>query len=170
MPSSTPAWLFDAYPHPRRSALVVWVRHGSTTTKRSVPYQPEFCLKADQEPLETAERLLAGDPRVASTRRDRTALWLRGPPYEVLRVKPRRLQDTWAVARDLRKATRTKGFLSFDVDHSQESRWMHSQGLWSMCRLHVGAGGPELRLAGEEQPNGEGVLGRWRTDYPDPGL
>src|SRR5688572_19633739 len=153
MPSSTPAWLFDAYPHPTRSALVVWVRHGSSTTKRFVPYQPEFCLKADQEPLEAAERLLAKDPRVESTRRDRTRLWLRGPLHEVLRVKPKRLQDTWRVATDLRKLTKTKGFLFFDVDHSQESRWMHSQGLWSMCRLHVGADGPELKLAEGE--------GRW---------
>lgn len=142
--------------------MAVWVRHGSTTTKRLVPFQPEFCLTADQEPLEAAERILAADPRVASTRRDRTALWLRGPLHEVLRVKPKRLQDTWAVARDLRKATRTKGFLFFDVDHSQESRWMHSQGLWSMCRLHVGLAGPELRLAAGED--------RWAVDYPDPGL
>jgi DNA polymerase-2 len=162
VPSPTPAWLFDAYPHPRRSALVAWVRHGSTTTKRFIPFQPEFCLKADQEPLEAAERLLAKDPRVASMRRDRTALWLRGPPHEVLRVRPRRMQDTWAVARDLRKATRTKGFLFFDVDHGQESRWMHAQGLFSMCRLHVGPDGPELRLAEGED--------RWTHDYPDPGL
>lgn len=150
--------------------MAVWVRHGSTTTKRFVPWQPEFCLKADQEPLETAERLLAKDPRVESTRRDRTALWLRGPLHEVLRVRPKRMQDTWAVARDLRKATRTKGFLFFDVDHGQESRWMHSQGLFSMCRLHVGPQGPEMRLAAEEGPDAEGVLGRWRIDYPDPGL
>lgn len=140
----------------------MWVRHASRTTKRFVPFQPEFCLKADQQPLEAAERLLAKDPRVESTRRDRTALWLRGPQHEVLRVKPKRMQDTWAVARDLRRATRTKGFLFFDVDHGQESRWMHSQGLWSMCRLHVGPQGPELRLAQGED--------RWSVDYPDPGL
>ena len=174
MPSETPAWLFDAYPHPTRSALVVWVRHASTdpsspssnarprTTKRFVPYQPEFCLKADQEPLETAELLLSKDPRVESTRRDRTRLWLRGPLHEVLRVKPKRLQDTWRIATDLRKLTKTKGFLFFDVDHSQESRWMHSQGLWSMCRLQMGPDGPELKLAAGEQ--------RWTHDYPDPGL
>jgi DNA polymerase elongation subunit (family B) len=141
---------------------VLWVRHGSTTTRRLAPYQPEFCLRADQEPLAAAERLLAADPRVEATRRDRTALWLRGPPHEVLRVRPRRFQDTWAVARDLRRATRTKGFLFFDVDHAQESRWMHAQGLFSMCRLHVGPAGPELRLADGED--------RWAHDYPDPGL
>jgi len=149
---------------------VVWVRHGSTTTKRFVPYQPEFCLAADQEPLETAERLLAQDPRVAGVRRDRTALWLRGPLHEVLRVRPARLQDTWAVARDLRRATATTGFLFFDVDHGQESRWMHSKGLFSMCRLHVGPAGPELELAAEEGRGPEGELGRWRIDYPDPEL
>jgi DNA polymerase-2 len=141
---------------------VAWVRHGSRTTKHLVPFQPEFCLKADLEPLAVAERLLAADPRVQAVRRDRTALWLRGPLHEVLRVRPKRLQDTWAVARDLRRATQTKGFLFFDVDHSQESRWMHAQGLFSMCRLHVGADGPELRLAEGED--------RWTHEYPDPGL
>ncbi|MFA5944996.1 MAG: DNA polymerase domain-containing protein [Candidatus Thermoplasmatota archaeon] len=39
---------------------------------------------------------------------------------------------------------------------------MHSQGLWSLCRLHVGDSGPELRLAEGED--------RWTHDYPDPGL
>lgn len=39
---------------------------------------------------------------------------------------------------------------------------MHSQGLWSMCRLRVGPDGPELKLAEGEE--------RWTHDYPDPGL
>ncbi|HUR25712.1 MAG TPA: DNA polymerase domain-containing protein [Candidatus Thermoplasmatota archaeon] len=72
------------------------------------------------------------------------------------------MQDTWRIATDLRKLTKTKGFLFFDVDHSQESRWTHSQGLWSLCRLHVGADGPELRLAAGED--------RWTHHYPDPAL
>lgn len=131
-------------------------------TKRFVPYQPEFCLKADQLPLEEAERLLREDLRVESMWRDRTKLWLRGPLHDVLRVKPKRMQDTWRIATDLRKATKTKGFLFFDVDHSQESRWMHSRGLWSMCRLRVGPDGPELKPAADED--------RWTYDYPDPGL
>jgi DNA polymerase II len=140
-------------------------------TKHFVPYRPEFCLKADQMPLEEAERLLAKDARVESMRRDRARLWLRGPLHDVLRVRPKRMQDTWAVATDLRRLTKTKGFLFFDVDHSQESRWMHSRGLWSMCRLEpaeVGdaasasaSGFPFTLAAGED---------RWAHDYPDPGL
>ncbi|MEA3166952.1 MAG: polymerase [Thermoplasmata archaeon] len=148
----------------------MWVRQGSSTTKRFIPYQPEFCLKSDQEPLEVAERLLAKDQRVESMRRDRTRLWLRGPLHDVLRVKPKRMQDTWAVARDLRRLTKTKGFLFFDVDHSQESRWMHSQGLWSMCRLKTrpqpgqpGAADEALLERAEDED-------RWTHDYPDPGL
>lgn len=162
MPSSTQAWLFDAYPHPRQSALVVWVKHGSTTTKRLVPYQPDFCLARDQLPLDEAERLLAQDSRVAATWRDHTALWLRGPTQEVLRVRPHRLHETWAIARDLRRATHTKGFRFFDVDHAPESRWLHAAGLWSLCRLAVDAGTPTLRLAPGED--------RWTYDYPNPGL
>ena len=55
MPSPTPAWLFDVYPHPRRSSLIVWVKHGSKTYRHTVPYRPDFCVRADAEPLETAE-------------------------------------------------------------------------------------------------------------------
>lgn len=127
-----------------------------------MPYQPSFCVASDQEPLSAAEALLAKDARVARTWRARTRLWLRGPFQEVLRVQPRRFQDTWAVATALRRATRTKGFLFFDVDHSPESRWMHAHGLWSMCRLHVGPDGPELRPAAGED--------RWSVEYPDPEL
>jgi DNA polymerase II len=162
MPSQTPAWLFDAYPHPRLSSLVVWVKHGSRVYKRYVPYRPEFCLRADSEPLEAAERLLAQDERVEAVWRDRAVLWLRGPSQDVLRVRPKRLQDIHAVATRLRRATRTKGFLFFDVDHQAECRWMHAQGLFSMCRLHVGPDGPELRQAPGED--------RWSLDYPDPRL
>ncbi len=157
------AWLFDVYPHPRLSALVVWIRQGRSTTKRLVPYQPEFCLQSDQEPLATAERMLAEDPRVEATRRDRVKLWLRGPEHEVVRVKPKRLQDTWRIATDLRRATKTKGFRFFDIDHSHESRWTHEQGLWNLCRLHLDAEGRvELKPAQGED--------RWTLDYPDPGL
>ncbi|MFO1533183.1 MAG: DNA polymerase domain-containing protein [Thermoplasmatota archaeon] len=157
-----PAWLFDCYPHPRRSGLVVWVKHGGTCSKRFVPYHPGFCVASDQQPLEVAERLLAGDGRVEATWRGRARLWLRGPLQEVVRVRPKRFQDTWGIATDLRKATKTTGFLLFDVDHSQESRWMHAQGLWSMCRLQVGPDGPILKVAEDED--------RWGVEYPDPGL
>lgn len=153
----------------------MWVRHASSTTKHHVPYQPEFCVASDQEPLETAEGLLAADARVESVRRDQTRLWLRGPLHDVLRIKPKRLQDTWGVATDLRKATKTKGFLFFDVDHSQESRWMHSRGLWSLCRLSVSSGeGQEEAKSGWTEGNTHFRLAegesRWTYDYPDPGL
>lgn len=127
-----------------------------------MPYRPSFCLAADQQPLEVAERILAEDPRVEATWRGRTRLWLRGPLQEVLRVRPHRLQDTWRIATDLRKRTRTTGFLLFDVDHAPESRWMHERGLWSMCRLQVGPSGPILKPAEGDE--------RWSVHYPDPGL
>jgi DNA polymerase-2 len=156
------AWLFDVYPHPRRSALVVWIKHGGSVTKRLVPYHPSFCVKPETQRLEQAEAILAQDKRVARTWRATTRLWLNGPEQEVLRVQPKRLQDTWSVATDLRKRTHTKGFLFFDVDHTQECRWMHSQGLWSMCRLRVGPRGPELSAAEEDA--------RWTVHYPNPDL
>ncbi len=162
MPSPTQAWLLDVSTHPTRSCLVVWVKHGLQTTKRYVPYQPSFCVASDQEPLEAAQRLLAEDKRVEAVWRDTASLWLRGPAQEVLRVKPKRFQDTWSIATDLRRRTHTKGFLFFDVDHSQECRWMHEQGLWSMCRLVVGPDGPELKPHPEDD--------RWTVDYPDPDL
>lgn len=156
------AWLFDVYPHPRQSALVVWVWHEGRATKRVVPYQPDFCVAAREEPLETAEKALRHDPRVERMWRSKSRLWLRGPEQEVLRVRPKRLQDIFAVASDLRKATHTTGFEFYDVDHSPESRWTHAQGLWVMCRLHVGPKGPELRPAAGED--------RWEIEYPTPGL
>ncbi|MGQ0536307.1 MAG: hypothetical protein ACT4PT_09565, partial [Methanobacteriota archaeon] len=132
MSSKTPAWLFDAYPDARRSSLIVWVKRGSTVERRLVPYRPEFAVAPDAAPLSLAEEILADDPRVEKTWRDVATLWLRGPQKPVLRVRPRRLQDLHAVATDLRKKTRTKGFLFFDVDHAPESRWMHEQHLFSM--------------------------------------
>ena len=127
-----------------------------------MPYRPSFCVAADQQPLDVAERILRDDPRVEATWRDRARLWLRGPAQEVLRVRPHRLQDTWGVATDLRRRTRTTGFLMFDVDHSPESRWMHEAGLWSMCRLQSGPAGPLLRADPADD--------RWSLDYPDPEL
>jgi len=162
MSSPKPAWLFDAYPHPRLSSLVVWVKHGSRVYKRYVPYRPDFCLRADAESLDAAERYLQEDDAVDTVWRDRTKLWLQSEPEEVLRVRPRRLQDLHAVATRLRRRTHTKGFLFFDVDHQAESRWMHSKGIFSMCRLHVGPDGPEWRLADGED--------RWTLDYPNPDL
>lgn len=158
--ASAPAWLFDVYPHPKRSVLVVWTLHAGRMERRHVPYQPDFCVKAETCTLEEAERLLAEDPRVEATWRDTAALWLRSEPQPVLRVRPKRLQDVHAVASDLRRRTKTTGFRFFDVDHAPEARWMHREGLFSMCRLHVGPDGPELRLAEGE--------GRWTLDYPDP--
>lgn len=162
MPLPTPAWLFDAYPHPRSSSLIVWVKQGSKTYRYTVPYKPEFCLKAEAEPLEAAQRMLLKDPRVESTWRDRTRLWLRGPLEDVLRVRTNRLQDLYFVAQDLRRATKTKGFLFFDVDHQPESRWMHSRGLFAMCRLKTGHGRPLLEIEPSED--------RWTIDYPNPEL
>jgi DNA polymerase II len=162
MPLPTPAWLFDAYPHPRQSSLIVWVKHGSKTLRLTVPYQPEFCIKAEASPLEEAQAILAKDPRVERTWHDEARLWLKGPLEPVLRVRTRSLHDIVHVATDLRRATRTKGFLFFDVDHQPESRWMHEQGLFSMARLEVGPEGPRLRRAPQED--------RWSIDYPDPRL
>lgn len=156
------AWLFDVYPHPRHSALVVWVKRGDSVTRRLVPYRPGFCIASDHQPLEVAERLLREDKRVDSMWRARTRLWLRGPLQEVLRVRPKRFQDTWSIATDLRKRTKTTAFLFFDVDHSQECRWMHERKLWSMCRLQTGPDGPILEAAQDDD--------RWSVDYPDPGL
>lgn len=161
MPAA-PAWLFDAYPHPRESSLVVWVKQGARTYRHVVPYRPEFCVKAEAQPLEAAERMLREDPRVDSMRRDRQRLWLRGPEEEVLRVRPHNLHDVYFIAQDLRKATKTKGFLFFDVDHQPESRWMHSLGLFSMCRLGPDARHGILRAAAGED--------RWTLDYPNPEL
>lgn len=157
------AWLFDAYVHPKKSGIVVWIKRGRHVGKRFIPWTPEFCIRSEQDPLERAQRLLRSDPRVATIRRDKAILWLRGPEQEVLRVAPKRIQDTWALATDLRKRTQTKGYLFYDVDHGQESRWMHSQGLWSMCQLHISPRGVELRPAQAEK-------GRWDLDYPNPDL
>lgn len=140
----------------------MWVKHGSRVFPRVVPYRPDFCVAPDQEPLETAERLLLEDPRVEATWRARSRLWLRGPEQEVLRVRPRRLQDLYAVANDLRRKTHSKGFLFFDVDHQAESRWMHERGLFAMCRLRVHGGEPLWKLAPDED--------RWTVDYPEAGL
>ncbi len=157
-----PAWLFDAYPHPSRSSLVVWVKHGAKTWKRVVPYQPDFCVKPDAATLDEAERILRDDSRVESLWRSASRLWLEGPQEPVLRVRPKRFQDIHSVATALRRKTRSKGLVFFDVDHQPESRWMHANGLFSMCRLHVGPHGPTLRLAEDED--------RWTLDYPDPDL
>jgi DNA polymerase II len=160
--SSTPAWLFDAYPHPRDSTLIVWIKHGSKVYRHTVPYQPDFCLRADAEPLAVAERLLLEDKRVEATWRAKSRLWLRGPQEDVLRVQPKNLHNLYFVAQDLRRATKTKGFLFFDVDHQPESRWMHSQGLFAMCRLKVEGQRPILKRHPEED--------RWAIDYPNPEL
>ncbi|MBI4393498.1 MAG: hypothetical protein HY556_06850 [Euryarchaeota archaeon] len=143
--------------------------------KRLVRYQPEFAVRAEAEPLETAEDVLKLDERVESMRRDETALWLRGPKEPVLRVRPRRFQDTFSIATRLRKETHTKGFLFFDVDHQAESRWMHSQGLFSMCRLdpdRLMERGSDARSSSALE-HGLGLYDgedRWTFDYPDPGL
>jgi len=156
------AWLFDAYVHPKRSAIVVWIKHGNSVTKRIIAYKPTFLVQSDTKDLGTAERLLAEDPRVEATWRDESRLWLRGDPMPVLRILPKRMQDTHGIASRLRQRTHTKGFVFYHVDHAQECRWMHERGLFSMCRLHVGAHGPELRLAEGED--------RWMLMHPDPGL
>ncbi|HEX9709534.1 MAG TPA: hypothetical protein VGB42_06160, partial [Candidatus Thermoplasmatota archaeon] len=70
----TPAWLFDAYPHPRRSSLMVWVKRGGATRRLEVPYRPDFCVRADAAPLSFAERVLEADPRVESFERARRRL------------------------------------------------------------------------------------------------
>jgi DNA polymerase II len=142
--------------------LTVWVKHGSRVGKRHVPYQPSLLLRPEVQDLEATQRLALEDARVAAVARERRVLWLGGEPEEVLRVQPRRLQDLWGVARDLRRAAQTVGHLAFDVDEQAESRWMHEHGLFSMCRLAVGPQGPELRRAPDED--------RWSLDYPDPGL
>jgi DNA polymerase-2 len=142
--------------------LVAWVKHGSRTLRFEVPYFPDFCVRSDVLPIEAAEAALARDGRVAQVRRARQRLWLQGGEEEVLKVTPRRLQQTFAVARDLRRETKTKGFLFFDVDHQPESRWMHARGLFTMCRLKVGDRGVELALAEGED--------RWSVDYPNPEL
>ncbi|MBI2078372.1 MAG: hypothetical protein HYT80_08415 [Euryarchaeota archaeon] len=160
--TAAPAWLFDVYPHPRESSLIVWVKEGSKTYRHEVPYRPEFCVKADSLPLEAAERLLKDDARVERTWRDKSRLWLRGPEEDVLRVRTWNLHDVYFVAQDLRKATKTKGFLFFDVDHQPESRWMHSKGLFAMCRLHPDARSGLFRIAKGED--------RWMIDYPNPEL
>ncbi|HEX9709336.1 MAG TPA: DNA polymerase domain-containing protein, partial [Candidatus Thermoplasmatota archaeon] len=86
-------------------------------------------------------------------------LWLRGPDEEVLVVHPRSLHHLIPVATRLRRASRTKGFLFFDVDHQAESRWAHSAGLFLMCRLSPGR---KLALAPGED--------RWTLHYPTPQL
>lgn len=140
----------------------MWVKHGSRTLRSEVPYFPEFCVMSDAVPLEAAEAVLKADRRVAKVERTRARLWLRGPEEDVLKVTPRSLQQTFAVARDLRRATKTKGLVFFDVDHQPESRWMHARGLFPMCRLKVGEHGAELALAQGED--------RWSLDYPNPQL
>lgn len=162
MSMSTPAWLFDVYPHPRESSLIVWVKHGSKISRLTVPYQPEFCIRADAERLEVAERLLFEDKRIEATWRAQTKLWLRGPEEEVLRVQPKNFHDLYFAAQDLRKKTKTKGFLFFDVDHQPESRWMHSKNLFAMCRLKVEGGRPKLEVHPDEA--------RWSIHYPNPQL
>lgn len=177
--------LFDVYPHPHRSALVAWVHEVDDAGRRRVskhfiPYHPDFCVKSQTQRLEVAEAILRKDKRVESFWRAKSRLWLRGPEEEVLRVRPKRLQDVWAIATDLRRATHTKGFLFYDVDHSPESRWMHAEGLWNLCRLERVGDSPEgaparsqprsasshtafpFRLAAGED--------RWTVDYPDPDL
>ncbi len=158
------AWLFDVYPHPTQSKLVVWTKHGEQVEKRLVDYQPHFCIKAEAEPLDVAERILADDKRVARFWRDRTALWLRGPEHEVLRIQPKRLQQMHAVAQDLRRATKSKGYLFFDVDNQPESRWMHENGLWTMCRLAVDGGQIVWPLCAHSSDE------RFTIDYPTPDL
>ncbi len=158
------AWLFDVYPHPRKSALIVWIKHGAGASKHLVPYQPTFCIKAEAETLEKAQTLMADDSRVAATWFDETALWLRGPKHRVLRIQPKRFQETTRIATDLRKATKSKGYLFFDVDNQPESRWMHEQGLWSMCRLALDGDGVAWPL--RPHPDDE----RFTINYPDPGL
>ncbi|MGB0651765.1 MAG: DNA polymerase domain-containing protein [Thermoplasmatota archaeon] len=161
--SEAHAWLFDCYPHPRRSAIVLWIKHGAKVTKRVVPYQPDFCLRAEHAPLAEAEAWLAKDDRVAATWRSRCALWLRGPEEPVLRVRPKSLHDVHALATDLRRAFRSKGFTFFDVDNQPESRWLHDHGLWPMCRLAVDdQGRPLLEAAADEE--------RFTHEYPTPDL
>ena len=162
MPLKTHAWLFDAYPHPRRSSLVVWVKHGLRMHRREVEYRPAFCVLPDALPLEAAEAALEGDGRVMELRRVKRSVWLRGGEVEVLEVRPWNFHHIIPVATELRRATRTKGFLFFDVDHQPESRWMHGQGLFPMCRLTVGPGGPTLERDPEED--------RFSLDYPTPDL
>lgn len=162
-PQSIPAYLFDVYPHPRLSSLVVWIKQGRRVTKRLVPYQPDFCIRAEEWRLEDAERLLADDERVEKTWHDTASLWLRAPPEPVLRVRPKRLQDLFSVATRLRRLSETKGFRFYDVDNQPESRWMHEQGLWTMCRLKLDdAGRPLLEVADDED--------RFTYDYTDPDL
>ncbi len=162
MPPVDP-WLFDVYPHPRQSKLVVWVKQGRRVSKQLVDYQPHFCVKAEQEPLAQAEAHLALDQRVARTWRDEQVLWLRGEPEPVLRVQPKRMQAMHSVATDLRRTTRCKGFTFYDVDNQPESRWMHENHLFTMCRLDTDSSGqPLLKPAPHED--------RWLLHYPDPGL
>ncbi|MHB8587181.1 MAG: DNA polymerase domain-containing protein [Thermoplasmatota archaeon] len=169
MPSSKPAWLFDVYPHPTRSSLLVWVKHGSRTYRREIPYQCDFLLRADAAPLEVAEDLLKADPRVERMERARARLWLQTPDEEVLRVRPFNLHDIHWIATDLRKATDTKGFLFFDVDHAPESRWMHANGLFAMCRIDPASltQDPRSTPAPPRLYDGED---RWTLDYPSPPL
>ena len=137
----------------------MWVKLGSRMHRSFVPYRPDFCVKAETSTLEEAERWLARDPRVESTWRAKQSLWLRGPPEPVLRVRPKRLSSLHAVATDLRRATRTKGLLFFDVDHDPACRWAHERGLFFLCRLRVLPSGPVLAIAPDED--------RWTFGYPD---
>lgn len=143
--------------------MVVWVRHGSRTTKRLVPYRLDFCIKAEASSLAHAERLLQGDDRIEATWRDTARLWLRGPEEPVLRIRPKRFQDLHAVATDLRRATRSKGYTFYDVDDQPESRWMHQEGLWPMCRLRLDGDGRPLLQAAEDED-------RFTCDHPTPDL
>src|SRR6267143_4778813 len=162
MHSPTPAWLFDVYPDLHQSRLIVWVKHGSRTVRLTVPYRPAFCLRAEAEPLDTAEALLRKDARVESFMRVKRQLWLRAPAEEVLEVRPWNLHQIIPVATELRRKTHTKGLLFFDVDHQPESRWMHANGLFAMCRLRMSGSQPVLALAEGED--------RWGLSYPTPEL
>ncbi|HUR61000.1 MAG TPA: DNA polymerase domain-containing protein [Candidatus Thermoplasmatota archaeon] len=128
-------FLLDVYPHPTRSSLVVWAKRGSGTWRTEVPYRPDFCLQSEGKPLSWAEAELRRDRRVESMWRATTRPAPGAEPVEVLRVRPWSLHDVWAVASDLRKRAHTKGYLFFDVDNQPESRWMHANGLFPLCRL-----------------------------------
>jgi hypothetical protein len=146
-------WLFDAYPHPSKSGIVVWLR-GERMEQRFIPYKPELCVAG--MPLERAQKTLADDPRVEAMRRDRRRLWLGGPEEEVLMVRPRRLQQMFGVATSFRRRTHCRAML-FDVDHAPESRWSYDQGVFLMARVT-----PDLELVPGEHQH--------LLDYHDPEL
>src|SRR5262249_52286917 len=110
MPASPRSFLLDVYPHPRRSTLVVWTKHGAVTRKREVASRPDFCIQSDGRSLAWAEQRFAADARVERTWRDRSRVLPRGPDVEVLRVRPWSLHDVHRVAAETRKALHTKGY------------------------------------------------------------